>query len=139
MRGMKIVFSLMAGAMLLASVAVSAEQPQVIEKEINQVQRIRWGFDDAGGPANIERLPWAKEMFEEFGFNLWVVHAREYLDTDKALQSFHGVDAFCQANDVDFCGTWKAPTGLLSISIRMVETGTTEKTAAIFTCIRMKC
>ena len=42
-----------------------------------KVSPLRWGVDTLGAPDDFERHPWAAELFKEFGFNFWVLHARE--------------------------------------------------------------
>jgi len=70
--------------------------------EDGKVWPLRWGVDTLGTPENFELQPWAAELFKEFGYNFWVLHAWEKPQIAANIKWIREVDAWCRENGV----TW---------------------------------
>ncbi|MHC4443508.1 MAG: hypothetical protein ACYTA5_12990 [Planctomycetota bacterium] len=76
--------------MFLLFVLVSV---QVIAQE--RVWPVRFGFDDAGGPPDLDTLPQAGEVVKELGCNLWVHHLHFKPQIAENIKTVRRVDDWC--------------------------------------------
>lgn len=68
----------------------------------NSVWPLRWGVDDAGGPARLDTVRWAADAFEELGFDLWVMHYQPEHRVAANAEMMRTVDAWAEAHGI----TW---------------------------------
>jgi len=61
----------------------------------DKIWPVRFGFDDAGGPAFLETKPWFGNMIDEIGFDLWVMHLRPQPSIEKNIRHFQRMDERC--------------------------------------------
>jgi hypothetical protein len=63
---------------------------------------LRWGFDDAGGPAHLEQASWAPQCLNEFGFDTWVMHYMPASTVEFDILQIKRVDAWCAKQGVQW-------------------------------------
>ncbi len=107
----------------------------------NRTVPLRFGVDDAGGPHPLYELPQTAKLFEEFGFNLWVMHflppAGRYGTVEQQLKILQDrgvtfgeenvpkdlvavkryirqVDAWCYENNVDWIANLESANWIAS-------------------------
>lgn len=61
---------------------------------------LRWGVDTAGRPGHIERLPWARQLLDEFGFDLWMDHFAPQATVAASADRLREIEAFASANGI---------------------------------------
>jgi len=63
---------------------------------------LRWGFDDAGSHRRIDKLEWAPDMLEEFGFDTWIHHYAPAATVAGNLRYLDEVDGFCHEQGISW-------------------------------------
>ena len=63
---------------------------------------LRWGFDDAGGPAHLEQTSWAAQCISEFGFDTWVMHYMPASTVEFDIAQIRRIDAWCAKQGVQW-------------------------------------
>lgn len=63
---------------------------------------LRWGFDDAGGPAHLEQTSWAAQCISEFGFDTWVMHYMPASTVEFDIAQIRGIDTWCAKQGVQW-------------------------------------
>ncbi|UCD28501.1 MAG: hypothetical protein JSV03_15695, partial [Planctomycetota bacterium] len=61
----------------------------------DKVWPVRFGFDDAGGPAYLETKSWFQDAIGQFSFNLWVMHLKPEPNIRKNIRHFQRMDERC--------------------------------------------
>ena len=84
---------------IVLSVTLSGAEAISSEPDHSREWPLRFGVDDAGGPHPLYKHPKAAELFEEFGFDVWVMHylppaGYQFMSRDAHVQTLRdeGVD-----------------------------------------------
>lgn len=78
----------------------------------NRTVPLRFGVDDAGNPSPLHEHPQAAKLFEELGFNLWVMHFMPCgADTSNYIRR---IDGWCAENNIDWIANLEAANWISS-------------------------
>lgn len=77
-----------------------------------KITTLRFGVDDAGSPLLLHEHPQAAKLFEELGFNLWVMHFMPCgTDTSNYIRRING---WCAENNIDWIANLEAANWIAS-------------------------
>ncbi len=98
---------------------------------------LRWGFDDAGGPAHLETMPWAGACMREFGFDTWIMHYRPADSVAEDIAQIRRVDAWCSANGLQWLGNLEHANYHTEHIDSLGRDWQIDQTAGTISCFRM--
>ncbi|MHB9033163.1 MAG: hypothetical protein ACYC6L_08960, partial [Anaerolineae bacterium] len=64
------------------------------------IRPLRWGIDASGRPRHIEKFSFAKQILDEFGFDLWMDHFSPQPSVAANHETLRALDAFASENGI---------------------------------------